>query len=351
MKKMIRMSLFGTLFIGVLWSCSKNDNGPANLSVKQSLNQNAMDLKTAMTNIKSSPAYGIFTAGTTKAATVDSAFKANITLDLVKGVYDYKPAVRPDKRGNPVLHFFTKTADNNHMIVRMPLRKAKYPWTLRIWSPSDSTLVNNFSIDVSDYHNRYNSYRDYDYLLSAAVDSGSVETGKLNIQSVVNQSSGIHYTSQFAFTGSYIAKYTYSSGDTTVSSFAITGNGKTLYEEKLLTIRNDTLRFGREFQYILSIGNVQFKRISGKDSTQIFVNGVLQPNATVKVVDIASDTEPSVVKKRDIQVTFEDGTTTTISSLIGSSVSDIRNLYSSLHSVYFAANVVDWIAYDIFYQK
>jgi hypothetical protein len=48
--------------------------------------------------------------------------------------------------------------------------------------------------------------------------------------------------------------------------------------------------------------------------------------ATVKIVDTASDSEPSVVKTRDIQVTFEDGTTTTISPLIGRSVTDIRNL-------------------------
>jgi hypothetical protein len=351
MKKIINMSLIGTLFLGVLWSCSKNDNTPGNLSARQSLNQSAMDLNTAMSKIKSSPAYQIFTAGMTKAASVDSSYRANITMDLIKGIYDYKPAVRPDKRGIPVLHYFVKTADNNHMIVRMPLQKAKSPWTLRTWMPADSTLANNFSIDVSDYHNSYNNYRDYDYLLTAAIDTSNREIGKLNIKSVVNQSTGIHYSSEFAFTGSYTAQYNYASGDTTVSSFGITGNGKTLYEEKLLTIRNDTARFGREFQYILTIGNVQFKRIFGMDSTQVFVNGVLQPKATVKVIDVASDSEPSVVKKRDIQVTFEDGTTTTISALIGNSVSDIRNLYASLHSVYFAANVVDWIAYDIFYQR
>jgi len=342
----------GTLLMGgVLWSCSKSDNVPTNLSTKQSLNQSAMDLNAAISTIKSSPAYGIFTEGTTKAATVDTTYRANITLDLIKGVYDYKPAVRPDRRGFSVLHFFTKTADNSHMIVRMPLKKAKNPWTLRSWSPADSTLVNNFSIDVSDYHNKYNNYWNYDYLLTAAIDTSNVEAGKLNIQSISNQTSGIHYSSQFAFTDSYTASYNYASGDTTVSSFGITNNGQTLYEEKLLTIKNDTLRFGREFQYILTIGNVQFKRISGQDNTQIFVNGVLQPKATVKIIDASSDSEPSVVKKRDIQVTFEDGTTTTISALIGNSVNDIRNLYSSLHSVFFASNIVDWIAYDIYYQR
>jgi hypothetical protein len=58
-----------------------------------------------------------------------------------------------------------------------------------------------------------------------------------------------------------------------------------------------------------------------------------------------------VVKKRDIQITFEDGTTTTVSDLIGKSIDNIKTLFDSLHSVYFAAYVVDWIAYDIYYQR
>ena len=352
MKILRKLSLIGTLSLGILWSCSKSDHvSTGNFTLKQSLNQSAMNLNNAMSQIKSSPAYGILTQSSTKAATIDSTYKANITLDLIKGVYDYKPSVKPDKRGYSVLHFFTKTADNSHMIVKMPLKKAKYPWTLRIWNPADSTLANNFIIDVSDYHNRYNNYYDYDYLLSAAIDTNNVEAGKLNIQSIVNPASGIHYSSQFAFTGSYTAQYNYASGDTTVSSFAITGKGKTLYEEKLLTIKNDTARFGREFQYNLTIGDAQFVRKSGLDSTQVFVNGILQNHASIKVVDTSSDSEPSVAKKRDIQVTFDDGTSTTISALIGNSVSDIRTLYASLHSVYFAANVVDWIAYDIYYQR
>lgn len=358
MKKIVRLSLIGTLFISLLWGCSKNDSMtggiPGNLSLKQSLNQSALNLNSVLSQISSTPAFGILTetGGGAKAATfADSVYKVNITLDLIKGVYDYKPSVKPDKRGFPVLHFFNKTADNSQMIVRMPLQKVQNPWTLRFFSPADSTLKNNFSIAVSDYHNNYNNYWDFDYLLASAITVDNVETGKLNIQSTVNPASGIHYASQFAFTGSYTAQYKYASGDTTVSSFGISGSGKILYEEKLLTIRNDTARFGREFQYILTIGNVQIMKSSLTGTVQISVNGVVQPKASVKIVDAAADSEPSVVKKRDIQITFEDGTVTTISALIGNSITNISSLYSSLHQVYFAANIVDWIAYDIFYQR
>ena len=212
-------------------------------------------------------------------------------------------------------------------------------------------LTNNFSISVSDYHNNYNSYWDYDYLLSSEISIDNVVAGNLNIKTIISPASGIHYASQYAFTGSYNANYKYESGDTTISSFTIKDGSGVLYEEKLLTVKNDTARFGREHQYILTIGNVQIIRKSGTKAVQIAVNGVVQPGAVVAIVDKESDPEASVCKKRDIQITFEDGTTATVSALIGESVENIKTLFNSLHKVFFAAYVVDWIAYDIYYQR
>jgi len=237
------------------------------------------------------------------------------------------------------------------MIVNMPLAKVQDPRSLRRYSASDTTLKNNFSIAVSDYHNNYNSYWDYDYALASQISVDSVAAGNLNINSLVSPKLGVHYTSQYAFTGSYTAKYKYDSGDTTVSSFAIEGNGQVLYEEKLLTVRNDTARFGREHEYILTIGDVQIVRSSATKKTEVYVNGVIQPTATVTIVDQVADSEASACKKREIQITFEDGTTTTVSALIGKSIGNIKTLFDSLHSVYFAAYIVDWIAYDIYYQR
>jgi hypothetical protein len=237
------------------------------------------------------------------------------------------------------------------MVVNMPLKKVQDPMSLRRYVPSDSTLTNNFSIAVSDYHNNYNSYWDYDYLLTSEISIDNVVAGDLNIKSVVSPTNGIQYASQYAFAGSYTAQYAYNSGDTTVSSFTILSGTTVLYQEKLLTLKVDTARFGRENKYILTIGNVQITRNSGTKAVTISVDGVLQPNATVTIVDQVSDPEASVCKKRDIQITFEDGTTSTVSALIGKSISDIKTLFDSLHSVYFAAYVVDWIAYDIYYNR
>jgi hypothetical protein len=353
MKRHVR--IFTTIILAgaLLGSCTKNNDTANNLPLKQSVTQSAANLNNAMATISSSKAFSILTAsgGTLKSATTTAGYRVNIPLDSIKGTYDYKPINKPDRWGWSLIKFFTKTANNNEMLVRMPLQKVSHPGSLWHFSPADSSLSNNFAIAVSAYHNNYNSYWDYDYLLSSQVSIDNAVAGNLDIQSIVNKTNGIQYSSQYAFAGGYTAQYKYNSGDTTVSSFTILKGTNLLYQEKLLTIRNDTARFGREHQYTLTVGNVQIVRNSGMKNVAIYLNGVLQTKATVTIVDKDADPEPSVVKKRDIQITFDDGTTTTLSALIGASVDNIKTLFTSLHSVYFAAYVVDWIAYDIYYHR
>lgn len=347
--------IVGIILLGaMLLGCSKNEGTENKVSFKESINLGALSLNTAVDAITSTQAYNILTMrdGILKLGnTTDSLYKVYIPLDKIKGAFDYKPVRKIDRHGRSIIQFFNQTAENSLMIVRMPLSRVINPRMLRQYSPADTALANNFSIAVSDYHNNYNNFRDYDYALASAITIDDVAAGNLNIRSLVSPAKGIDYASQYAFTGSYTANYKYVSGDTTASSFTITGDNKVLYEEKLLTIKNDTARFGREHQYILTIGNVQIARKSGTNTVQVSVNGVLQPDAKVTIIDKDPDPEASVCKKRDIQITFEDGTTTTVSALIGQSINDIKSIFESLHQVYFAAFVVDWIAYDIYYQR
>ncbi len=354
MKRQGRIILGVFLLSALLWSCTRNNNADNNLSLKQSLNQSALNLNSAMATISSTKAYSILTVndGTLKSTTMaDAAYRVYIPLDSIKGTYDYKPINKPDRWGWSLIKFFTKTANNSQMLVRMPLQKVSHPRSLWHYVAADSSLKNNFSIAVSAYHNNYNSYWDYDYLLASEISIDNAVAGNLNIQSIVSPKHNIQYASQYAFAGGYTAQYKYNSGDTTVSSFTILKGTNLLYQEKLLTIKIDTARFGREHQYILTVGNVEIVRKSGIKKPDIYVNEVLQPNATVTIVDKEEDSEPSVAEHRDIQITFEDGTTTTLSALIGKSVDNIKTLFTSLHSVYFAAYVVDWIAYDIYYHR
>lgn len=354
MRKQARIFIITALCMAIITGCTKNDGVLDQVSLKQAIDQSANKLNTAVVAISATQAYSIFTmsGATGKSATVtDSIYKVYIPLDKIKGVYDYNKVTKLNHWGISLIHFFTRTADNPKMIVNLPLNKVTKPWTLRHFSAADSSLTNNFSVAVSAYHNNYNSYWDYDYNLVSEISIDNKAAGNLNIETLISPRQGTHYASQFAFTGGYLAKYKYESGDTTTSSFTILSDNKILYEEKLLKIKNDTARFHREHQYILTIGNVQIIRKPESKNVTIAVNGVVQPDAKVTIVDKENDDEASVCKKRAVQITFEDGTVTTISDLIGSSVEDIKTLYKSLHQVYFAAYIVDWIAYDIYYQR
>jgi len=346
-----------TILTTLFWSCSKDSGLMDSSSLKLVVNQSAMSLNKAVGNITSTQAFSILTVsdGTLKSETItDSAYRVYIGLDKIKGVYEYKPVNAWDRWGFSLVRYFKRTADNNQMIVKMPLKKVKNPMSLRHYSFADSALSNNFQIAVSDYYNNYNSYWDYEYLLDSKISIDNAEAGSLYMKSLVSPLLGRHYTSQYAFAGGYTARYKFDSGDTTTYSFSLMDGDKIIYGEQRIAIKNDTARFHREHQYILTIGNVQIIRKPASHSVQIAVNGVVQPNAVVEVIDRddqEGDQEVSCTDKRDIQITFEDGTTTTIKELIGNSVDDIRTIFRSLHQVYFAANVVDWIAYDIYYHR
>lgn len=350
-----KLSGFFLLSLLVL-SCSKTETGSTQGGLKDAINSGAQNLNVAMTNISSTEAFQVLSVANgslLKSGTLTTTtYKATIPLDLVKGVYNFKSLKTNESKGFPLIRFFTKSADNSKMIVNMPLSKMKNPRMLREYVKADSALTNNFSMAVSEYFNNYNSYHDFDYSNVAAITIDKLPAGSLNIKSKKSPVSGTQYASQFAFSNGYTAKYLYNSGDSTVSSFTLVKASSLLYEEKLITIKNDTARFGREHQYSLTIGDVKLVRKADRHYA-VYVKNVLQPNAVVSFIDEDEneDSEHSICHKRDVQIKFEDGTTSTVSALIGSSIADITTLFTSLHDVYFAAYIADWLAYDVYYKR
>ncbi len=340
------------LMILIAWSCSKTETATSPTALKDALTSSAQNLNTAMTDIASSQAFQLLSVSSSGMTTMKSGtvYSANIPLDLIKGAYTYTPLKTDASRNYALIKFFTKATDASKMVINMPLAKLKDPRVLREYLKSDSTLTNNFTMSVTDYHNNYNSYSDYDYVNVADITIDKASAGSLNIKSLVNPTTGVQYASQYAFTNGYTAKYAYTSGDTIKSSFTLLKASSVLYKEELLSTKNDTAHFGRENQYSLTIGDVKLVRLPNH-STQVYVKNVLQSKATVSMVDKTSTTEPSVCHQREIQITFEDGTKTTISTLIGNTITDLSTLFTSLHNVYFAAYVVDWLGYDIYYKR
>ena len=110
----------------------------------------------------------------------------------------------------------------------------------------------------------------------------------------------------------------------------------------------------------MTIGNVEIVRQAGPnslDSAEVYVGGVLQLNSKVQFVDnsataAADGTEVTVTKhNRQLQITFDDGTTTTIETLLNGSIDNIRTLFASIRQTYFATSIVDWVAWDIYKNK
>jgi len=363
----------GLVMLGFLtWSCTNKDDvsSASQGSLKSTLNSNVQNLTTAMSVISSSTGYQVLaTTGPTSApslvksevsgsASFVSAPKDTISLAGIAGIYDYK-AAKYRKWRPELFNFFAKTGTSSDFIVRLPASKVKNPGSLFRYLPSDTTLVNDYVIDVSKYNYDFGRFL-WDYLLSSTITVDSVQAGTLNIQSSNNRTNGYHFMSDFLFTNGYDAKVVYSTGDTILSDYSISKGANILFEEKFTSIKNDTASRHREQEYSLSIGNVMIDRKpthgnNGLDSAKVYVGGVLQTKATVQIIDVTSKsdtTEFSIIShNRDLKITFDDGTTTTASQLLGSTITGVRTLFSSLRQVYFATSVVDWVAWDIYMNK
>ncbi|ADQ78480.1 hypothetical protein Palpr_0318 [Paludibacter propionicigenes WB4] len=349
------------LFSVIAWSCTSQD-GLNNQSLKTSITANAQELITAVNSITASSGYGILSNSdlATSPSMVKSAEASSVTpitdtisLSQIAGVYDYKAAKY--KKWSPMLfNFFAKTGTSSDFIVRLPEAKIKHPRLLLLYTPADTTLVNDYVIDVSKYNYVFGRYL-WNYNLASTITVKNVSIGSLTVQSSRNKSEGQNFVSGFTFANGYEAKLKYSTGDTILSVYNISKGGTTLFEEKFTAIKDSASRH-REKQYSLTIGNVQVIRTpthgnNGLDSAKVYLGGVLQTKAVVKIIDSGSKddaTEFSVIgHNRDLQITFDDGTSTTVNQLLGSTITDVRSLFLSLRQVYFATNVVDWVAWSV----
>jgi hypothetical protein len=370
----LKSSLPVILLVSILsWSCSNNELSQA--SLKDSMNKNVQDLTAAMNKISASNGYQLLsistgTASNTTPSLVKSSVAAfdttynSIILTDIAGNYDYK-AVKYKKGGNQLLRFFTKSGTSDHMIVGLPESKLKNPGRLLHYSPSDTLLVNNYVIDLSKYNYNFNRRLGWNYQMTSTINIKDVNIGALAIQSSSSIANGYKYASEFVFADGYKASCTYASGDTAVANYAIYDGSKVLYLEKYTALRGSKNGKHKEKQYTLTIGNVEIVRAlnhEALDSAKIYVGGVLQTNAKVEIVDINTsvsnydsgddETDNSVINKsRELKITFDDGTSATISDLLGTSVTTIRTLFASLRQSSFAVGIVDWIAWDIYTNK
>jgi hypothetical protein len=353
---MKRNILFIVVIFGLIgWGCSKNDNQTQSQpqGLKQSIEKNVADINTAISKISATKGYQILVTGVSPSGkamvTSPNPFNDSITLALIEGIYDYQPdtTLMHHHFAYP-FRLFKKTGTSNMMIVNLPQKLILHPGYLHIFNYKDSVLKNDFTISASDYHLYYNSWKNLDYKLTAGLTLNSADLGSFDISSVSNSLSNQTNSSKYNFTGGYGISTAWQSGDTSKLEFALLKDNSSLLKET--TLFTGTGFHKREKQYDLTIGNVEIKRGFGIDSIQVFVGGVLQKTAGAKITDSA-DSTGTICNHRDILLTFDDGTTSKLSTLIGPPLTQLKTLVTSLHDMYFAENVIDYIAINIYYNS
>lgn len=332
----------------ILAGCSKTED---NLSLKQSLDRNISKINYAASAIAASKGYQLITV-TGDLAKSESGYTDSIKLDLVAGIYDYAPDTLFFPRMSVIPYrLFRKTGTSDKMIVNMPQKVIFHPkYLFGFYHAHDSAYNHNdFTITANDYHSYYTWADRYDYKLAAGFTLKNEDLGSLDITSKATRYSDYSYSSKFTFTEGYNIDVEFTAGDTTTSSFALSDSKGVLLKETNTFIGTEFHKMG-ERKYILSIGNIDVVKSTGIDSIQVFLNGVLQKTAAAKIIDSTASTG-SICHHRDLQLKFDDGTTANLSDLIRPGMTTLRSLVDSMHSMYFAKNIVDFIAYNIYYHQ
>jgi hypothetical protein len=341
MKKNILVIAVGASLLA--WGCSKT---ASDLNLKQSVEKGVADINNAISSISETKGYQMLTLGGDLAKS-DESFNDSITLGLIAGIYDFQPSPVMTHHFYYPYRLFKKTGTSDKMIVNLPERMIYHPKYLRNYNPGDSVPKNNFTITAFDYHYYYSWWNSLDYKLSADLTLNAEAVGSMDVAAASKSWRDNLYSSEFTFKEGYSIAAEWQTGDTTVSSFALLKDDDILLKEARVFIWN--AHHKGEKQYTLTIGNVDIKKMTGVDSIQVYLDGVLQKEAAAIITD-DSDTTGTICHKRDILLTFDDGTTAKLSEMINPALTSLRTLIDSLHSMYFAKNIVDYIAVSIYYN-
>lgn len=344
---MKRNVLILTVIIAITaWQCSKNGS---NLSLKESLEESAGKINTAFEKIAGSKGYQLISVTDAGTKSDDSyGFRDSISLKLIAGVYDFKPGGETTRHMYFPYRLFEKTATSDNLVINLPEKLIFHPRHLHFYNMADTALKNNFTITATDYHFYYTWWNNYDYNLKAGFTLDKEDVGSIDEFSTWRSGTAGKYSKSFSFPEGYSIGQSGQTGDTATMIFALSRENDTLLKESLI-LTGDGFK-NREKQYVLSIGNVEIKKTSGIDSIQVFLDGNLQKAAAARIVD-TTDTNGSICNRRDILLTYDDGTTAKLSDLISPSREILRSLSRSLGEMYLSKHIIDYIAFSIYFNN
>lgn len=341
--------LFTTILAITAWQCSRTDKGDGNqnMNLKESIDQSVAKINTAFEKISVSKGYQLLSLSEASTKS-DYGFHDSIDLNIVAGIYDFMPDSVLRHNDFFPYRLFNRTGESSEFIVNLPQSLVFHPRRLHFYAHSDSTLKNDFTITASDYHFYYNVWNASDYKLAASFKLNSENIGNLDMFSTWKPGTINKFSTDFTFPEGYSVIKSGQMGDTTEVLFALTQGSDTLLKEDVKFVGQGFQR--KERQYTLGIGNVSIKKAKGVDSIQVYLNGILQKKAAAKTVDYG-DYNSSICNKRDIVLTFDDGTTRKLSDLISPALTTLRSLSQGLSEMYLSKHVIDYIALSIYYNS
>lgn len=359
--------LFSTTLIFSGCSTPADLKNDVDASLKLSLQDNAATLSTAVGEISSTADFQMMngiSGNSSMVSLFDGQFapptsakidSVKILLADIAGTYIYS-WTKVQKGQFNIMRFFDRTANSSDMIVKLPAQKVKNPGSLFSFQAKDSLLNNNFEAQVTEYMLKRSKLGGFEYNLKSNLKLDNAALGMLNIQTSRNKMNGYNYLSSYKLSNGYNVVCQDISGDTVISVYSISKDNKTLFEEKTSTYKVDNGKTKREKIYSLTLGNVKIVRTMGANSfenAKVYLNGVLQTNAKVEIVVVnPADNEQTVVqRKREIKITFDDGTSTTIKELTNNTIDKIGEIFRSVRQAYFATDIIDRIAQNIYWNK
>jgi hypothetical protein len=325
------------------WHCSRQ---ASDISLKSALEESAAKINTAMTAISESGGYELMTMSDLSKS--GEGFRDSITLDLIAGIYDFRPDTFICRHFSMPYWRFDKSDESEMLILNMPQRLVYHPRFLFNPNPPDTVAENDFTITASDYHYYYSFIHRYDYKLTAGFTLKDEDLGMLEVVSAGENFAERSYSSDYSFSDDYSLMVSFERGDTTVSAMALMQDDEILLGEETYFTWSDFRK--KERKYVLTVGDVKIVRSSAVDSIQVFLDGVLQNSAGAVITD-DDDSDGSVCHRRDILLTFDDGTTEKLSDLLGPSLEILRTLVDPMREMYFARRIVDHLAMTIYYQE
>jgi hypothetical protein len=351
------------LFSAVLWSCSDSDSPKtSDETAKEALTTKTQDLKTAVEDITESKGFEIITMSDntkTDDGGDDTRFSASITLEDIKGLYEYN--VGTDEATEAKFGFmqnvFTKTKDTTLFILQLPKEKAYEPWKLYMQEDGDDALVNDFKITTTEYNYSFSMDQgfDFDYSLEADIEVEDVEAGGLDVEWSIESNLNFQYSAEYDFTDDYEVGVEFEFGEEIGYEYYLEKADEVLFKERI-EVEMEEGSEEKTYIYSLMIGNIEIKKKSDSEEYEVYKDGELDADAVVEHIQNTEDDEDRNLvfcrKGLDIKITFADGTEVILSELLGEdTLNKMSEIFESMYDMYFVKHLVDKVAHQVYQEN